>query len=228
MWNIDEELAKPIHIYREHLKEIYSVNWSRLSAGRFLTSSWDATLKIFDVNSTVSLATFYGHTDLAFGATFSPFNKNTFASVSCDGTLKLWDSACTSRAIMTVKDEDNAELLSCDWSNGDQNIVVTGSSDGLVRGFDIRKLTKPAFELYGCDSAIRRVQCAYGAPYKIAASSFDSSTRVWNAIESSEPTETFFHHTEFTYGVDWSPFNQNMLVDCGWDSLVHVFEIKNK
>lgn len=212
--------------YREHTKEIYSVNWSRLCAGSFLASSWDKTIKLFDVNSSQSLATYVGHTDLVFCSTFSPFNKNTFASVSCDGTLKLWDTTCPSRAIMTVKDADSAELLSCDWSNGDANLVVTGSSDGLIKGFDIRKMTKPTFELYGCESAVRRVQCSYDSAYRLAASSFDNSTRVWNASESSEPTETFFNHSEFTYGLDWSPFNRNQLVDCGWDSLVHVFSIK--
>lgn len=228
LWNIDEDAQKPIQVYRDHLKEIYSVNWSRISAGSFITSSWDTTLKLFDVNSSVPLSTYHGHTDLAFCATFSPFNKNSFASVSCDGTLKLWDIGCPSRSIMTVRDADNAELLSCDWSNLDPNMIVTGGSDGFIHGFDIRKMTKAVFELDGCESAVRRVQCAYDAPYRVAATSFDHSTRVWNAQESSEPTETFFNHSEFTYGLDWSPFNRNLLVDCGWDSLVHVFSIKGK
>lgn len=128
---------------------------------------------------------------------------------------------------MTVKEEDN-ELLSCDWSNQDPNMVVTGGSDGVIKGFDIRKMTKAIFELYGCESAVRRVQFAFDAPYRLAASSYDHSTRVWNALESSEPTESFFNHSEFTYGLDWSPFNKNLMADCGWDSLVHVFSIKDK
>lgn len=105
---------------------------------------------------------------------------------------------------MTVKDADNAELLSCDWSNGDANVVVTGSSDGCIRGFDIRKMTKPAFELFGCESAVRRVQFSHDieSPYKLAASSFDHSTRVWNAIKDAEPIETFYNHSEFSYG-EW-------------------------
>lgn len=227
LWSTEEDSAKPLHVFREHTKEIYSVNWSKISAGNFLTSSWDASVKLFDVNSPSSLATYHGHKDLVFGAGFSPFNKNTFASVSCDGTLKLWDTAC-SRAIMTVKDVDQAEMLSVDWSSGDANLLVAGTSEGVVRGYDIRKMTRAVFELDGCESAVRRVQFSHHSPYRLAASSFDHSTRVWNASEGTEPTQSLFNHSEFTYGLDWSPFNRNLLVDCGWDSLVNVFSIKSE
>lgn len=228
LWNLNDDKLTPTRIYKEHSKEVYSLSWSRHFSTKFLTSSWDSTLKLFDVNNPGSLVTYHGHTDLAFSANFSPFNANTFASCSCDGTLKLWDTKCTTRSIMTVKDPDNAELLSCDWSNGDPNMVLTGSSDGFIRGWDIRKMTKWIFELSGCDSAVRRVACAYDAPYRVAASSFDNSTRVWNAIESSEPTVSYFNHSEFSYGIDWSPFKRDLLADCGWDSLVHVFSIKHE
>lgn len=203
LWNCADHKLQPVHVFRGHSKEIYSVNWSKLAGNpsHFLSASWDTTIKLWDVNAPKGcLSTFSGHTDLVFCATMSPFNKNTFASVSCDSTLKLWDTNCTSRSIMTVKDADSAELLSCDWSNCDANVVVTGSSDGLIKGFDIRKMTKAVFELYGCDSAVRRVQCSYDSPYRLAASSFDNSTRVWNAIESVEPVETFYNHSEFAYG----------------------------
>lgn len=200
LWNLEEN--KPVQVYHEHTKEIYSVNWSKVGPSpAFLTASWDTTIKLWDPAHPVSLNTYYGHSDLVFCATFSPFNKNTFASVSCDSTLKLWDTACNSRSIMTLKDVDNAELLSCDWSHCDPNVVVTGSSEGSVKGFDIRKMTKAVFELFGCESAIRRVQCSYDAPYRLAVSSFDNSTRVFNAIESQEPIETFYNHSEFAYGM---------------------------
>lgn len=152
---------------------------------------------------------------------------NTFASASGDGTLKLWDMLASQKAVTTVKAHIDGEVLTCDWSHFDQNIVATGGSDGMIRGFDIRKLTKSIFELYGSDLAVRRIQFSPFAPYKIASASFDFTTRIWDPLSGSEPIETMTNHTEFAYGVHWNPLRENQMCDCGWDSVVNVFTPKS-
>lgn len=224
LWNIGNNgKDMPVTTFSEHQQEIYSVHWSKRDSS-FLSSSWDTTIKLWDVTRQQSLHTYSGHEDMVFCATFSPFAAKTFASVSCDGTLKLWDKLMP-RAIMTVKDVDNSELLTCDWSNLDGNLVVAGSSEGSIKGYDIRKMTKAAFELDGFESAVRRVKFAPDAPYKLAAVSFDQTTRIWDDIISCSEEEAdavFSNHSEFAYGLDWNPF-ASQLVDCGWDSIVKMF-----
>lgn len=46
---------------------------------------------------------------------------------------------------MTMKAHD-AEVLSCSWCKYDANILATGGSDGLIRGWDLRSLAYPIFE----------------------------------------------------------------------------------
>jgi len=46
---------------------------------------------------------------------------------------------------MSLRAHD-AEVLSCDWCKYDQNILATGGSDGLIRGWDLRNMTNPVFE----------------------------------------------------------------------------------
>ncbi|CAG9115673.1 unnamed protein product [Plutella xylostella] len=48
-------------------------------------------------------------------------------------------------------------------------------------------------------------------------------TPFWNLVPKKPPLETIRRHSEFTYGLDWSPLRPHQLADCGWDSLVHVF-----
>lgn len=45
---------------------------------------------------------------------------------------------------------DDFQVLSCDWCKYEQNILATAGSDGLIRGWDIRNLISPIFELRGC------------------------------------------------------------------------------
>lgn len=118
-------------------------------------------------------------------------------------------------------------MLTCDWNKYDSNIIATGGSDGLIKGWDLRNFSVPIFELYGCSYAVRKIQFSPFASTTLASVSYDSTTRIWDYNRSPEALETMTHHSEFTYGLDWNPLRTNQLADCGWDSLVHVFTPKS-
>ncbi|CRK96107.1 CLUMA_CG009542, isoform A [Clunio marinus] len=229
LWNLesmsdDSPLNNlPQMIYKEHRKEVYSIDWVSVRSDNFiLSASWDCTIKIWDPNSTTSLCTYAGHSKLVYNAMFSPLIPNTFASVSADGYLKIWNMFNKDRPIASLKSHDG-EILTCDWCKYDQNILATGSSDGLIRGYDIRHFGVPMFELKGCDYAVRKIQFSPFDISTIASVGFDYYTRIWDFNRTNEPLESIKQHTEFAYGLDWNPLRRNQLADCGWDSLVNVF-----
>lgn len=113
--------------------------------------------------------------------------------------------------------------MTCDWNRFNQNIIATGGSDGTIKGWDMRSLDAPLFELYGCASAIRRVKFSPHDANIIASASYDFTSRIWDYNASSEAMEIITHHSEFNYGLDWNRLTRNQLADCGWDSLVHVY-----
>lgn len=114
IWNIesidtdtdDPKNTKPQFYYREHSKEVYSVDWSKSKQNPLLmTASWDRSIKLWDPNHSESLSTYVGHTELVFSAKFAHHMSKVFASVSGDGYLKLW-SALDSRPSAAVKAHD--------------------------------------------------------------------------------------------------------------------------
>lgn len=115
------------------------------------------------------------------------------------------------------------QILALDWCKFDENILATGGSDGLIRGWDLRNLSSHIFELYGCSYAVRRIQFSSHSASIIASVAYDSTTRIWDFEENSEPIETAKNHLDFSYGLDWNRFKRGQLADCGWDSIVHVF-----
>lgn len=119
------------------------------------------------------------------------------------------------------------QVLCCDWSQHDQNIIATGGSDGLIRGWDLRNLSTPFFELDDCECAVRRVKFSPFDSNILASVSYDHAARIWNWQQDCEAIETIIDHTEFNYGLDWNRLVPNQLADCGWDSLVNVFSPKS-
>lgn len=111
IWNIDiiETLGKnavPHCYYKEHTKEIYSIDWSKSNQHPLImTASWDCSIKLWDPIHSKSLATYLGHSESIYCAKFAHQMSKVFASVSCDGYLKLW-SALDNRPSASIKAHD--------------------------------------------------------------------------------------------------------------------------
>nr|CAD7448850.1 unnamed protein product [Timema bartmani] len=76
---------------------------------------------------------------------------------------------------------------------------------------------------WGCDYAVRRVKFSPHHVSVLASVSYDFTTRIWDFKTSPDALETVKHHSEFVYGLDFNTHVSGQIADCGWDSLVHVF-----
>lgn len=225
LWDLSSPNSPPVTLW-EHKKEVYSLDWSRTRQEQLiLSASWDCSIKLWDPNRQSSISTFCGHSQLVYNAMFSNHMPNCFASVSGDGTLKLWSTLNPQSPTSSFRVHD-AEVLACDWCKYDENMIATSGSDGLIRGWDIRSYTQPVFQLKGCEYAVRRVQFSPHSATVLASVSYDFTTRIWDFKQGCDALETIKHHSEFVYGLDWNSQRKGQLADCGWDSLVHVFTPK--
>lgn len=109
LYSADDDVGKacvPRAYCREHTKEIYSVDWSKSRQNSLLiTASWDRSIKLWDPNYSQSLATYVGHLESVYCATFAHQMSKVFASTSTDGYLKLW-SALESRPSASIRAHD--------------------------------------------------------------------------------------------------------------------------
>jgi WD40 repeat protein len=73
------------------------------NAKSLVSSSYDETIKIWDIRTGECLKTLQGHTDRIRAVTISP-DGTTIASGSFDGTIKLWDVK-TGECLKTLRDK---------------------------------------------------------------------------------------------------------------------------
>lgn len=111
------------------------------------------------------------------------------------------------------------EVISLEWHQSTYPWILTGSSDGVIRLWDLRHCYQPWKRFIGHDYAVRQIASVKD---KFLSCSYDLTVRSWTI---TDPTHHRFlkHHTEFVYGVDICPFDYNLGVDCSWDREMKLF-----
>ena len=222
VWDVAQAKG-PIRAFKEHEKEVYTVDWSMTRDVQLVVSgSWDRTIKLWDIMRNDSLSTFTGHEHVIYSTIWSPHIPGCFASASGDQTVRIWDMKNNHRPQLVIP-AHSTEILCCDWSKYDQNVLVTGAVDCSIRVWDIRNPRSPVNELLGHQYAVRRLKCSPFHDSILATCSYDFTVRFWNFKQQKTPLETVEHHTEFVCGLDFNLHIPGQIADCAWDQKVQIY-----
>uniref|UniRef100_A0A0R3SQB5 WD_REPEATS_REGION domain-containing protein n=1 Tax=Hymenolepis diminuta TaxID=6216 RepID=A0A0R3SQB5_HYMDI len=160
--------------YSAHENAIFSVKW--VNFGRqFLTGSGDQTIKLFDAEYGSCICVYLGHKMSIRSMAIWPLNKNIFASVSRDGSIRIWDlrsqnangvgsvfhlqgchlpvmsnfvrrpRATSRRSVVGFQYliyfplQTDAHTITSAVFARDYELVTAGSTDGVIKIWDIRK-----------------------------------------------------------------------------------------
>lgn len=221
-FNLSSSPFKTNNIH-SHSKEISSLDWCPLRQDKFLSTSWDGTIKLSNG------ATIKGHVGVVNEARWSPRHLNLLMSVSGDKTARLWDDrTVASTAVITPHESLMvSDLLSLDWNKYDEWNVVTATPTDLLF-WDIRSLTRggPVNRIPAAHRrAIKRVRFSPWQGNKLASVGFDMAVRSWDLTALNPRGAHFDHYTEFATGLDWSNFERNKLFSCSWDETIRMHKI---
>ena len=98
--------------WKEHKQPVWSTKFSPTDPTQILSASDDRTLRLWDLPSEASIATFTGHQDYVRSAAYMPGQASgLLLSGSYDQTVRLWDPRTPSSAVMTFKHSASIETV---------------------------------------------------------------------------------------------------------------------
>ena len=135
------------------------------------TGSYDATIKIWDIETGEVFRTLSGHTS---GVRCLQFDDTKLMSGSLDKTVKVWNWR-SGECLRTF----NAHTEGVIALHFDNNFLVSGSMDHTIRVYDLRSSAKCTFLLRGHTDWINSVKIDSASRTLLSASD-DCTVRLWD------------------------------------------------
>lgn len=163
-----------------------------------VSSSWDKTLKVWDMETGEEIKTLTGHSDGVMGVCITPDGKKA-VSASNDGTLKVWDLENTEEPKELA---GHSNFVSDLMITPDGRKVITASHDKTLKVWDIDTCRETAsFEMH--DDGIDRFSITPDGKRVISAS-FDNTVRLWD-MESGREVSLLEEYYQGTVPVAVTP-----------------------
>ena len=219
VWEISQPEMEPKFVIKAHLLESTCVEWDVTNAApRFLTTSWDHTLKVWELSREPICICEISHPCIIHSGQWAPFSPHLIAICGSDGKMVQTDLRDRKTLISATQTHHN-DVLSCSWSLHSQFIIATAGCDRYVKIWDTRQLHAPLSVLTGHRQTVKRVKMSPHGEKLVGSCGYDSSWIVWDYTRD----ESLFvsnWHSGFCQGFDFNRNINGQFYTCAWDSRV--------
>jgi WD40 repeat protein len=223
LWNertkIDP-LTKPLRKFKGHASPI--TNIVTIDSSRFLSSSWDKTIRLWDANTESCTCVFHGHGDWVHA--IAVIDGIYFLSGSDDRTIKLWN---TNRGDCIRTYSGHESFVKSISVTDCKKLFLSGSRDKTIKLWDIRS-GECIMTFRGHSDTVSSVAALNVR--RFASGSLDSTIKIWD-VSSGKCVRTLSRHTgpvkDVTVVIDSSRSASKLLVSASDDKSMLLWDTES-
>ena len=200
----------------EHDDVCSAVTFSEHS-NQIASSSWDGSIKIWDLAVDLSIHSIRFHTDKVLDVLFNPISSDVFATASEDGTIKIYDNRQSDKPAFLLFHQEIDYPCAIDWKS--ETELVAGFSNGDICHLDTRKRREAVARQHTHKKSVNCVQFHPNCKDLLASCSNDLSVKVYNIKNDTEIYSGTNMHIDYVKKVAFHPVDHN-LWSCGWDGQI--------
>ncbi|KAG0239672.1 hypothetical protein BGW41_007555 [Actinomortierella wolfii] len=135
LWDLTTQQCA--HSFNHHTDKVQSVAWNPLESTALLTGSYDKTVAVFDSRAPTQRATWKLQADVEC-LRWDPHDANFFYVATEDGMVQYMDARQPSQAPLYRLHAHDKAVSSIDINANVRGCIVTGSTDGQVKVWDLK------------------------------------------------------------------------------------------
>ncbi|XP_028794767.1 protein SUPPRESSOR OF PHYA-105 1 [Neltuma alba] len=156
------------------------VCWNSYIKSHLASTDYDGVVQMWDADTGQPFSQYMEHQKRAWSVHFSQSDPKMFASGSDDCSVKLWNIS-ERNSIGTIWNPAN--VCCVQFSSYSTNLLVFGSADYKIYGYDLRHTRIPWCTLSGHGKAVSYVK--FLDSETLASASTDSSLKLWDLKKTS-------------------------------------------
>mmetsp|Transcript_2916 Transcript_2916/g.4234 ORF Transcript_2916/g.4234 Transcript_2916/m.4234 type:complete len:1247 (+) Transcript_2916:67-3807(+) len=222
-WNVSQ--AKSIRVVRVRRSGFRQCRFVGGSEDTLMAQSFvDGTVAIYNMaQNKIEFLTTPGHTETIFDCAFANHDPNLFATCSYDGNIKIWNT----KSMTCISDlfcDENVVIYSVAW-HPTENKIAGCMGDGRVWIWDVEKNRAiQKLTIHNTTTKLPAYKIAWGKTC-LATTGKDNMCFIFN--ESGKILKSF-RHPAAVFGVDFNPFDNNIIATGCYDGVVRVFDISKE
>ncbi|XP_050310799.1 GATOR complex protein WDR24 [Anthonomus grandis grandis] len=220
VWNLNKMgKAMQEQDYQDHKRTVNKVNFHATESGRLISGSQDGTMRYFDIRVRNAVSVFVSNTESVRDVQFSPHSPYTFAAVSENGNVQIWDLRRTEKFQQQFT-AHSGPVFACDW-HPEQPWIATASRDKTIKVWDLSSKNTLEHTIHTIAS-IGRIKWRPQYRYHIASCALviDCSINVWDVRRPYIPLAAFNEHRDITSGMAWRG-DPNVFLSSGRDNTLY-------
>ncbi|XP_026739465.1 GATOR complex protein WDR24 [Trichoplusia ni] len=203
VWNLGRSgRSKQEHVFSDHKRTVNKVSFHLTEPALLISGSQDGMMKCFDLRMKEVARTFISNTESIRDVQFSPHQNNTFAAVSENGNVQLWDVRRHERCLMQFT-AHSGPVFACDW-HPEMPWLATASRDKTIKVWDIYGKPNLEHTIYTIAS-VGHVKWRPQKKHQVASCALvlDCAVHVWDVRRPHVPLATFAEHRDVTTAIAW-------------------------
>ncbi|PAV81758.1 hypothetical protein WR25_17500 [Diploscapter pachys] len=185
----------------EYCAPLTSFDWNEVDLNLIGTSSIDTTCTVWQLETGQAIGStrsvdgtvrtqLIAHDKEVFDISFSRGNKDLFASVGADGSVRLFDLRHLEHSTIIYEDAARTPLLRLSWNRNDNNYLATFAMDSCeVIILDMRLPCTPVAKLSNHRASINGISWAPHSSSHICTGGDDSMALIWDVHELPRPID---------------------------------------